>query len=203
MKRKIGNVLLIVLALAIVIGGTALALVMREGTGDAELVYLTGGDEAPQPDGESVQKLPDTAAQEDGRVCTLAIECTLVLDQFDELGSVKAAFIPADGWILAPVTVSLEEGDTVFDVLERVCRGCDIQLEYSWTPLYDSYYVEGIGHLYEFDCGEQSGWVYTVDGNNSNYGSSSYVLSGGEEIVWHYTCLGLGADVGAVWTDTD
>ena len=68
---------------------------------------------------------------------------------------------------------------------------------YSWTPLYDSYYIEGIGHLYEFDAGPESGWMYKVNGTFPNYGCSSYVLTGGEEIVWCYTCAGLGDDVGA------
>ena len=36
-----------------------------------------------------------------------------------------------------------------------------------------------------------------VNGTFPNYGCSSYVLTGGEEIVWCYTCAGLGDDVGA------
>ena len=30
--------------------------------------------------------------------------------------------------------------------------------------MYNSYYVEGIGNLYEFDCGSESGWMYKVNG---------------------------------------
>ena len=85
----------------------------------------------------------------------------------------------------------------MFDVLQRVCEASELQLEYSWTPLYDSYYVEGINHLYEFDCGFESGWMYKVNGWFPNYGCSAYELQGGEEIVWYYTCKGLGTDVGA------
>ena len=62
--------------------------------------------------------------------------------------------------------------------------------------LYDSYYIEGIGHLYEFDCGFESGWMYKVNGTFPNYGCSAYELQGGEDIVWCYTCVGLGTDVG-------
>ena len=39
--------------------------------------------------------------------------------------------------------------------------------------------------------------MYKVNGSFPNYGCSSYVLTGGEEIVWCYTCAGLGDDVGA------
>lgn len=33
-------------------------------------------------------------------------------------------------------------GETVFEVLQRVCEYAGIQLEYSWTPMYDSYYIQ-------------------------------------------------------------
>lgn len=71
---------------------------------------------------------------------------------------------------------------------------------FSWStpgsPMYNSYYIEGINHLYEFDCGNESGWMYKVNGWFPNYGCSSYTLQGGDTIVWCYTCNGLGADVG-------
>jgi len=62
--------------------------------------------------------------------------------------------------------------------------------------MYNSYYIEGIGNLYEFDCGPESGWMYKVNGWFPNFGCSSYPLSDGDNIVWCYTCNGLGADVG-------
>ena len=92
--------------------------------------------------------------------------------------------------------MEITAGETVFDVLKRACSAYGIQLEYSWSPMYNTYYVEGINNLYEFDCGSESGWMYKVDGWFPNYGCSAYTLSGGESIVWCYTCNGLGADVG-------
>ena len=76
-----------------------------------------------------------------------------------------------------------------------VQHGAGIQLEYAWTPMYDSYYIEGINHLYEFDCGSGSGWMYKVNGWFPNYGCSSYHLEDGDSIVWIYTCQ-LGDDIG-------
>ncbi len=64
-----------------------------------------------------------------------------------------------------------------------------------YTPLYKSYYVEGINQLYEFDCGKNSGWMYSVNGKYPNYGCSSYKLEDGDKIEWRYTC-NLGSDVG-------
>lgn len=132
----------------------------------------------------------------DGLSCTIAIYCDTILDNWDNLDTAKASFVPQDGVVLKPVTVAFTEGETVFDVLQRVCEVYDIQIEYSWTPMYDSYYVEGIHNLYEFDCGFQSGWMYKVNEWFPNYGCSSYKLTGGESIVWCYSCNGLGEDVG-------
>ncbi|MBP3673887.1 MAG: DUF4430 domain-containing protein [Oscillospiraceae bacterium] len=138
-----------------------------------------------------------TPGNPDSLNCTIAIYCDTILDNWDNLDPAKGSYVPDDGVILAPVTVEFNEGETVFDVLQRVCEVYDIQIEYSWTPLYDSYYIEGIHHLYEFDCGFQSGWMYKVNEWFPNYGCSAYKLAGGESIVWCYTCNGYGEDVGA------
>ena len=132
-------------------------------------------------------------------MCTISIRCDTILDNLDNLTEEKVPYAPTDGIILPEIQVEFTEGETVFEVLQRVCEAADIQLEYSWTPLYDSYYIEGINHLYEFDCGHESGWMYKVNDWFPNYGCSAYKLTGGENIVWCYTCNGLGADVGDVW----
>lgn len=98
------------------------------------------------------------------------------------------------GVVLSPVTVSFLAGETVFDVLQRECQGRGIHMEFTYNPLYSSSYIEGIANLYEFDRGELSGWMYEVNGQYPNYGCSSYVLSNGDAIGWHYTC-DLGNDL--------
>lgn len=138
-----------------------------------------------------------TATPEPKLTCTVTIRCDSILNNWDSLDPAKAGYVPSGGWILYQATVEFTEGETVFDVLQRACSTYGIQLEYSWTPMYNSYYVEGINHLYEFDCGSESGWMYKVNGWFPNYGCSSYTLKGNENIVWCYTCKGLGADVGA------
>ena len=127
--------------------------------------------------------------------CTISIDCKTILNNLDDLRASKADYVPADGWILYKSTVEFEQGDTVFDVLKRVTKAAGIQMESKWTPMYNSYYVEGINQLYEFDCGEQSGWMYSVNGWYPNYGCSSYELKDGDKIEWRYTC-DLGSDVG-------
>ena len=128
--------------------------------------------------------------------CTIEIRCDTILDNMENLTAGKESYVPANGCILSTSTVEFEKGETVYDVLSRVCSYAGIQMEASWTPLYNSYYVEGINNLYEFDCGNESGWMYKVNGWFPNYGCSSYYLEDGDTIVWTYTCNGLGADVG-------
>ncbi len=129
--------------------------------------------------------------------CTIEIRCDTILNNMDNLSAGKEAYVPSNGIVLSTSTVEFSEGETVFDVLTRVCMYADIQIEYSWTPMYNSYYIEGINHLYEFDCGNESGWMYKVNGWYPNYGCSAYELQDGDVIVWGYTCNGLGADLGA------
>ena len=129
-------------------------------------------------------------------ICTITIRCDTILDNLENLDAGKEAYVPANGVILSTSQVEFDDGETVFDVLKRVCDYAGIQLEYSWTPMYSTYYIEGINNLYEFDCGNESGWMYKVNGWFPNYGCSAYTLKNGDDIVWCYTCNGLGADVG-------
>jgi len=127
--------------------------------------------------------------------CTLSIECSTILNNLGDLDPDKRELVPSNGVILTPTKVTFYEGESVYDVLLRVCRQKGIHLEYSWTPIYNSAYIEGIHNLYEFDCGSLSGWMYCVNGWYPNYGCSRYQLVDGEVIEWRYTC-DLGADVG-------
>ena len=137
----------------------------------------------------------EPAPTEHKNTCSISISCETILDHMDWLDPEKEPYVPEDGWILS-ATVEFTEGETVFDVLQRACNAYGIQLEFSWTPAYDSYYVEGLNNIYEFDCGPESGWMYKVNGWFPNYGCSEYQVKDGDNIGWRYTCVGLGQDIG-------
>ncbi len=137
----------------------------------------------------------DSGSGSSDYTCTISISCATILDNMGNLTSGKEEFVPSDGWILAATTVSFSKGDSVHDVLKKVCKDNGIHMESAYTPAYDSAYVEGINQLYEFDCGELSGWMYNVNGWFPNYGCSKYTVSDGDQINWVYTC-DLGKDVG-------
>lgn len=126
--------------------------------------------------------------------CTITIECSSILQNRDSLNEAKAAFVPEDGVILKKTKVQIESGDNAYIILERTCRKYKIHFEASYTPVYKTYYVEGIHQLYEFDCGNTSGWMYLVNGEKMNYGCSKYSVKAGDDILWTYSCK-LGKDV--------
>ena len=187
-KKNLANILMVLMILAILATGvlTARLLTKEENSAFGSAYRITA-----IPDNRLVTNENTT------NLCTITVLCDTILNNTEKLEEAKAPYIPKDGVILPMTTVEFTPGETVFDVLKRVCEAADLQIEYSWTPLYDSYYVEGINHLYEFDCGFESGWMYQVNDGFPNYGSSAYEVKSGDKIEWKYTCTGLGTDVGA------
>ena len=156
----------------------------------------------PVPEGKPLPVEPENQEIDNQKTytCTFSIECSTILNNLKDLDSDKRELIPSNGVILEPISVTFYEGESVFDLLQRVCRENGIHLESSWTPIYNSAYIEGIHNLYEFDCGALSGWVYRVNGWYPNYGCSRYQLVDGEVVEWRYTC-DLGKDVGCDWME--
>ena len=154
----------------------------------------------PVPEGKPLPVEPEDQEVDKKKTytCTFSIECSTILNNLSDLDPDKRELIPSNGVILAPAKVTFYKGESVFDVLQRVCKEKGIHLESSWTPIYNSAYIEGIHNLYEFDCGELSGWVYRVNGWYPNYGCSRYQLADGEKVEFRYTC-DLGKDVGCDW----
>ena len=141
----------------------------------------------------------------DSETVILSIRCDTVLKNYGKLNKSLRSdkYVPPDGVILAATEYVLRPGDTVFDVLYRAVRANRIQFEYQGADqnAFGGVYVKGIHYLYEFSCGSNSGWVYSVNGEFPNYSCSDYVLKDGDVIVWSYTC-DLGQDVGFVMEET-
>ena len=136
-------------------------------------------------------------ANGDGKLtCTLEIRCDTLLGNLAKMQDGKAALVPEDGVMLEATEVEFTAGESVFDVFRKVLRQEKIHFEYVDASAYDSVYIEGIGNIYEFDCGPQSGWMFSVNGIYPGLGCSAYTLADGDLILFNYTC-DLGADLGA------
>ena len=136
---------------------------------------------------------PDKPTKKYDNTCTFVIECKTILDNKDKLKKGLEKYVPNDAVIFSK-TVGFDSGESVYDILRRICDENSIQMEASYTPAFSSYYVEGINNLYEFDCGQGSGWMYSVNGVFPNYGCSSYKPANNDEIAFRYTCE-LGYDL--------
>lgn len=134
--------------------------------------------------------------------CTISISCATILNNLDKFNPEKIELVPEDGWILKPTKVTFNEGESVYDLLVRICKENKIHMSSRWTPIYNSHYIEAINNIKEFDCPTDrfhntSGWKYCVNGWYPNYGVSRYELKDGDVVEFNYTCVGLGADLGA------
>ena len=156
--------------------------------------YLT--DPVPEGKPEPVEPGNVEIDHNSQKTCYLSISCATILNNMENLAEGKDVLVPADGVLLPRTEVTFYEGESVFDVLQREMRSRKMHMEFSFVPMYNSAYIEGIGNLYEFDCGSESGWEYCVNGWFPNYGVSRYVVQQGDEVAFHYTCA-LGRDLGA------
>ncbi len=145
--------------------------------------------------GEINEMLGDFEISDVEYTCTISVRCDTILNNIDWLDPEKVELVPEDGVIFPVTEVAFFEGESVFNVLQREMEKAKIHMEFVDTPIYNSAYIEGINNLYEFDCGELSGWVYKVNNWFPNYGASRYQLKDRDVIEFVYTC-DLGVDVG-------
>ena len=127
-------------------------------------------------------------------VCTLSVKCDTILLNIDKLAQEKLSVVPEDGIIYSEREIEFQPNESVFDVLHREMKNSGIHMEFTETPMYNSIYIKGINNLYEFDCGDLSGWVYRVNGEMGNIGCSQYIVKQGDHIEWLYSC-DMGRDI--------
>ncbi len=89
------------------------------------------------------------------------------------------------GSFMMPETVRIKSGDTVYDILKRALEQKRIPFEYSGKK--NSIYIESINNVGEFDYGQQSGWIYKVNGIMPNISAGEYEIKDKDIIEWFYT----------------
>ena len=114
---------------------------------------------------------------------TILIRCDTIKD------IAKNEFVPKDGQILAETEYSIYEGESVYDLLVRAVRENSIHMENRKTAIgaHGAYYISGINHIYEYEYGELSGWMYYVNGEAPSVGCGEYILKPGDRVEWLYT----------------
>lgn len=122
--------------------------------------------------------------------CNITIDCSILLSNMDKLEKNVRKYVPKDGRLLDNIEIKVKKGASVYDVLVAACKEKNIAYDTTYSAIYNSSYVKGIGYLYEKMAGDMSGWLYLVDGKTPNVGASAYRINGGEQIEWMYTCSG-------------
>lgn len=172
----------------------------QDGTPETSAERIAMAEKIAESTQEPVPVEPENAVITDKELtCTLSVRCDTILQKIGWLNNEKVDIVPKDGIIFVEKTVTFYEGESVFNLLLREMKRNNIHLEFENTPIYNSAYIEGIANLYEFDCGELSGWMYKVNGWFPNYGCSRYQLKAGDRVEWVYTC-DLGIDVGGYYS---
>ena len=143
---------------------------------------------APKKDkGNKTEKKSGKPTEKPKNEVSFEIECKKILKKKELWKNGLEEVIPASG-IYYSGKCSFTEKESVYDILKRITKENNIALDSEYTPMYGTYYVKGIGGLYQFDCGSESGWMYSVNGRTPNVGASNYQVSNGDVIVFYYVC---------------
>ena len=142
---------------------------------------------APTPAAPPKEQTFTAPKQEKKSVCTLTVRCDEILKNIDKLNPEKRELIPENG-IIYSGKAEINDGESVFDVLQREMRKNKIHMEFVNTPATNSAYVKGINNIYEFDCDGFSGWTYFVNGKTPNVGCSQCFVKDGDIVEWKYVC---------------
>lgn len=132
---------------------------------------------------EDYYKKEDVSSPETVTV-TMSITCDTVKGKGNE------KITPSDGIILPETEFTLPSGSTAYDCLIKAAKEYKIQIEDNTQALgnHSNAYIAGINYLYEFDYGELSGWMFSVNGEFADRGCGEYKLSDSDIIRWEYTC---------------
>lgn len=118
--------------------------------------------------------------------CTINVECKSILNNMDKLKDGHSEYVPADGYIITGYKYTAKAGFTAYDVLKKACEDNGIKLT-AKSSMYGTY-VSGINNIDEFDCGSQSGWMFSINGNRPNVSASNQKINDGDEITFEYVC---------------
>lgn len=115
------------------------------------------------------------------------------IDTKKEEKIVKISVTCLDNTIITQKDIPIEEGQTVFEVLRNITNKENVHMDFS--GIGSNIYVKGIGNIYEFDKGPESGWMYRVNGVFPNKSCGGVKVNPGDVIEWLYT-KNLGKDIG-------
>lgn len=97
------------------------------------------------------------------------------------------------GMIVCPKPIEISEGETAYSLLIKEL-GDKVEVTKLESDFGSIEYVSGIDGLRELDRGEQSGWLYEINGKPAEAGANQYAVKEGDVIAYRYS-LNWGEDL--------
>jgi hypothetical protein len=132
-------------------------------------------------------KPAQTSTSQPSSGSTSAPPATTPVEEQKPVASVTISIVgPKDrGTILGATKMNIQDGDTVLSILLQAAKKHNIQIETRGSG--STAYVEGIDHIYEFDYGMKSGWVFTHNGASITKSIGVINIKDGDRIECYYT----------------
>ena len=103
----------------------------------------------------------------------------------DEI-TVKVSIKAIDEYWMKNKSVTIEEDSTVYDAFMEALEDSDIEQEGAKSGYIESMTKDGVT-LGEFDEGDNSGWLYKVNGDLPDVGIKDFEVEDGDKILFYYT----------------
>jgi len=118
---------------------------------------------------------------------TISVVCDALLGNMDLLERDLHELVPEDGIVFPETIVTAQEGDSVFDVLQREMREAGIHMSSQTITGTNMVFVDSINNLPSGSAGPMSGWLFSVNGESAMVGPSDFILSDGDVVEWEFT----------------
>lgn len=113
------------------------------------------------------------------------VENKVVINTQEEKSTISLMFDFGDGKIKTFNDIVIDEGATVFSVMQKVAEDNGLNLSSKDYGNGMGAFIEGVDG-YMNDYGGDKYWQYWVNNNYAKIGAGSYGLKGGEVIEWKY-----------------
>ncbi len=131
----------------------------------------------------SITACNSTTEKNKGIFVKLVVNCKEVIENLENdtyaISDEKAEIIPENGVIYEAVS-NCEDGKSAYDFLVECLQKEKIHYEGA------DGYIKAIGNIYEGDCGKYSGWMFYINGEIAEVGSSDYIVKENDEIEFKY-----------------
>ena len=164
------------------------SVVESSSAADSSEADSSAADSSSEADEPSSSEADSSAAQDGNIKASLVIDVSDILKNYDKLdkGLQSDEFVPQSGKILDETEFEVESGKTVYDLMVKATEEKGIKLDAKKTDY--GMYIDGINSVATGSVGQTSGWMFKVNGKDSEVGADAYKLQAGDKVEFFYVC---------------